>query len=497
VRLAFAVLTLVTVLRLCYGAYLPLANDECYYWQWSRHLDLSYYDQGPGIALLIRFGTELLGPSFLGVRLGTILAAFGTGLATFAVGRRWFGERTAWWALALTSVAPLYAAGSILATYDGPQVLFWALGLYGVTRAVQDDRPHWWLAVGLCLAAGILCKLTMVLFAPCVLALLLIVPAYRAHLRSPWLYGGLVLGALGLVPILLWNSQHHWMGLLHTLALGSRGRGAPPWRWLGDFLAGQLLFVGPVVWLVELAAILRLLRRRRTTGDAFLAAFTVPVLLVCIVTGLRSKMEVNWPAPLHLAGLLAVAVVFEARWHTGRLRLGIAASLAASGFLGIVAFFPGLLAVSPWSISAQTGEKLNEPYGWPILVEAVQDARAEAGRDGRPVFVSGVNYRSNSILAYYLPDRPQTQALFLGTRHDQYFVWTRPERLIGQNVVLCLDGFEQGEQIARAQALFDSLTPYRRVEIHRSGYRGAIKRWQLFIGRNFHGYDPESQVVGF
>src|SRR5437868_13557252 len=40
---------------------LDLAPDEAHYWDWSRHLDWSYYSKGPLVALLIRGSCELFG----------------------------------------------------------------------------------------------------------------------------------------------------------------------------------------------------------------------------------------------------------------------------------------------------------------------------------------------------------------------------------------------------------------------------------------------------
>ena len=41
---------------------LDLAPDEAHYWDWSRHLDWSYYSKGPLVAWLIRFSCEVVGP---------------------------------------------------------------------------------------------------------------------------------------------------------------------------------------------------------------------------------------------------------------------------------------------------------------------------------------------------------------------------------------------------------------------------------------------------
>src|SRR5438034_44296 len=84
-RLTAAVLILgAAILRLFYLACdcpLDLAPDEAHYWDWSRHLDWSYYSKGPLVAWLIRlscilFGDlsfALTGSEMLAVRLPAVL----------------------------------------------------------------------------------------------------------------------------------------------------------------------------------------------------------------------------------------------------------------------------------------------------------------------------------------------------------------------------------------------------------------------------------------
>src|SRR6266436_4065318 len=64
-RIAALLLVLTSAgLHLGYLAYqcpLNLAPDEAHYWDWSRHLDWSYYSKGPLVAYLIRAGCMLAG----------------------------------------------------------------------------------------------------------------------------------------------------------------------------------------------------------------------------------------------------------------------------------------------------------------------------------------------------------------------------------------------------------------------------------------------------
>lgn len=513
-RVALLVLGLLTLFRLVYGANLGMAQDEMYYWQWSRHPELSYYDQGPGIAYCIKLGTSLLGVTPVGVRLTNILIGAGTGWLTYLTVWRWAGRPAALWTLLLILVAPLLAAGGVLATYDGPQVFFWAAALYALTRTLQEDRVGGWYVVGVLVGLGLLCKLTMLLFAPSVLLLLLLVPRYRRWLATPHPWLAFAIALVFFLPVLIWNATHGWMGFLHTVTLGSRRRGAAPLRWFGDFLGGQAIALGPLLFLAELYAVGRLARRlvawlRSGTesepiwglsADAarFLTAFSAPTLALCLLVSLKSKMEINWPAPTHLMGLACVAVWFAHAWANGKrsARGWVAASVALSVLLTLLAFFPALPTYFGARLSAKATQKLNETYGWTPIMEYVQRARTTLEREGKPVFVSGINYRSNSALAFGLPDHPQPQALYLNSRRDQYFLWTDPTKLVGQNAVFCLDD-ENADAVALARRYFVSVEELPPVVVERPGFIGPVKKWYVYLCHDFKGYDPTAHVAGY
>ena len=506
---ALLFLAVLTLLRLWYAARTGLAEDESYYWQWSRHLALSYYDQGPGIAYLIRLGTLVLGDTPLGVRLVPILLGAGTGWFVFLSVRRWYGDRAALWTLGLLNIAPLLVVGGIIATYDGPQVFFWAAALYTLTRTVQEGRTGGWYLVGLLVGLGSLVKLTMLLFAPCVLIFLLLSPAHRRWLATPHPYLAFLLALALFSPVVVWNAQHEWMGFLHTFTLGNRTRDAKPLRWFGDFLGGQALALSPFVFLAELWVLRRPAPPAADKegaggepgppgGAAFLWAFGAPILILCMLLALRSKLEINWPAPTHLMGLAAVAVAWAAAWRSGRTaaRAGIVGALVLSGVMTLVILFPGLPSAVGVPLSAETAKKANQVYGWPEIARGVQAARESLAREGKPVFVSGVNYRVNSILAFYLPGQPRTQPLYLNSRRDQYWVWTDPRALVGQNAVFALDDVN-ADAVALARRYFASVEPQAPIVVRRPGFREPVKTWYIYKCRDFKGYDPLAHLAGY
>lgn len=517
-RAALLLLAALTLFRLAYAARLGLAEDEAYYWQWSRHPDIAYFDGGPLIAYTIRAGTRLWGDTLLGVRFFVVLLAAATGWLLFLTARRWTSERASLWALALASVAPLFAVGSVLATYDAPQVCLWAGALYALTRTLQEDRPAGWYVVGGLVGLGTLAKLPMLFFAPSALLFLLLSPPHRRHLATPHPYFAFLLALLVCAPPLaVWNARHDGLFVKHLFAVGNRTGTASSGgatavtlalrlRWMGDFWGGQILAVSPLLFVAELGALLRRGGRSEPVAAAahrFFLAFWAPLLAFCLLVALRSRQEINWPVSAHVTALMAVAAGFARAWDTKRriAQTLVAFSVGLALVLTLIVLFPAVLPLLGLRVSSQAAQKLNQTYGWPETAAQVAQARRQMEQQtGRPVFVAGISYRVNSLLAFYLPGRPQTQALFLGTRRDQYLLWTRPETLVGRDALLCL---EESDTTARALTLarrvFGSVAPApgSPVVITRPGFAGPVRVWRLYACRNFRGYDPNDYATAY
>src|SRR3954468_32904 len=100
---------------------IDLSGDEAQYWDWSRHLDLSYYSKGPLIAYLIRASCSILGDTMPGVRLPALLLAVGTSSCIYWLTLRLFrSDRLALAAFLIGGIVPMYAAGGTLMTIDPP-----------------------------------------------------------------------------------------------------------------------------------------------------------------------------------------------------------------------------------------------------------------------------------------------------------------------------------------------------------------------------------------
>src|SRR6476469_6449478 len=117
---------------------LDLAPDEAHYWDWSRHLDWSYYSKGPLVAWLIRLSCSLFGPwsaaltgsEMLAVRLPAVVCGSLLLLSLYVLTVQVFGsDRLALGVLTLGLTFPVIAAGSSLMTIDSPYTCCWGWAL--------------------------------------------------------------------------------------------------------------------------------------------------------------------------------------------------------------------------------------------------------------------------------------------------------------------------------------------------------------------------------
>lgn len=91
-RITFiSILAVLTIFRVIYVRLLPLSADEAYFWQWSRHLDLCYYEHPPITGIVIALFT-LFRDTLLTVRLAPIVLVLGTTILVYLLAKEMFKD---------------------------------------------------------------------------------------------------------------------------------------------------------------------------------------------------------------------------------------------------------------------------------------------------------------------------------------------------------------------------------------------------------------------
>jgi len=455
-RLALAALAAATAFHLAYAGLLPLSPQEAYYWTWSRHLDLSYFDHPPLLAWTIRLATGALGDGERAVRAAAALHSAIFSAFLWLAARRLFGARAALVAILAAAAVPLFSLGQVIATPDGPLLSGWAMALYFTVRALDEERPAWLLAAGAATGWALLGKYTGFLLFPQILLALALDPRGRRMLRTAWPWAGAALALALFSPVAVWNWRHAGA----SLAFQTTGRLASfslrP-ALVARFAGLQVALVSPVVLALLLEAVVTSLRRRADPAFRICAIFSAPLLLLAAAVSPFHFVKGNWLAPAYPAALLAAAALFLARRSSlarGAALAGVALAAASTVYLHLVPLVPALPFPAPDEGSA----------GWRELAARVEEERAALPAGG---FVAGCSYKVASELAYYLPGRPETHSAELaGENGLQFGVWSRPADLIGREGILVLDLRERGACARRAEVC-DPLVPLAPLTVRR------------------------------
>lgn len=438
VAVAFA---LVALLQLFFAAATPLAYDEAYYWQWSRHLAWGYYDHPPMIAYLIAAGTRLLGDHELGVRLVPWLLAMAMTWMVYWLARMHTGSVTAAaWAMVGALSIPLFAVGAMVATPDSPLMFFWGATLLLTLHALRTGALQHWLLAGAIAGLGLLSKYSMILLYPALLASLLAIPRGREALRGAGPYLAVATSLLIATPMLLWQLGRPQQGIFFQLRHGfgdSGAGGIPGLEGPGRLLGSQLGVVTPILFVLLAIAAARALRAlwverapAIAPGDRLhvseIRPFVVfPILVPLLVFGAASifaKPQPNWLAPAYITGLALLGTelarylaVSAARWRRATAIAGIALAALLSLYVHIEVLKP-LVPYKSGVLVQNSGH--DELGAW------AQDLLRAQGNPAPRIVAS--DYKLASILAFELPDHPPTYSPFERDSGSAYLEWGVP-----------------------------------------------------------------------
>ena len=306
-RNAFWLVALLTALRFATAANLPLSFDEAYFWLWSKHLAVSYYDHPPMIALAIRLGTVLFGDNEFGVRFVPLLASVAASWAVWRSASILFtNHKAAATAACFFNATLMVAADSMSATPDSLVLAAASFLMLAFVKLEDTGDGRWWLAAGLSLGAAFLMKYTAFFLTGSVALWLFFTPQGRGWLRSPWPYLGGAIALVFLIPNLIWNSEHDWISF--RFQFGRIVEGGPTFRYLAEFVGGQLTLASPFIMLLGAVGLVRETRASSKGGRfSFPAAIIWPAFVYFAVHALHDRVQGNWPSFIYPAFIIFAA----------------------------------------------------------------------------------------------------------------------------------------------------------------------------------------------
>jgi 4-amino-4-deoxy-L-arabinose transferase-like glycosyltransferase len=435
-------LLLLTGIRFWFGATLELSPDESFHFQWAQHPDVSYYRDGPGVALAILAGTSIFGPTEFGVRFLSPLFGFCTSLLVYLVGRKLGREKVAFWSVVGLNLWPLFNFESIHLTVDSLSIFWWVAALYMFWLAI-DRSPRFsifWPASGVFIGLGFLCKSENAIELVSILLFLSVVPKYRGELRRLNFYLLLVCFAPFLAPPILWNMRHDWLGLdqLTNQAL-LNALLVIRFSHLSESFFNQLALYSPLLLVGLLIALFGSIRKAfQNSKICLLLTFSWPVLLLYVILSLHQVSDPAWTAPAFVGlGILATHFWLPIASQRASVSGFCLAALILSGLQASLAMNPSLVRTIgiplPYDLEANS-----RMQGWRTIAEAIERFRADfESKLGAKVFLIGNEYQTSSMLSFYLKDKrsagPGHPPVYIPESQDiqnEYSFWPRYDEFI-------------------------------------------------------------------
>jgi 4-amino-4-deoxy-L-arabinose transferase-like glycosyltransferase/membrane-associated phospholipid phosphatase len=426
---------------------IQLSQDEAYQWVWSKHLGLSYYSKPPGIALIQFAGTHLFGDNEFGVRFFSPLFAAVLSVMVLRFFAREISARAGFWLLLIVIATPLLGIGTVLMTIDPPLVLCWTWAMIAGWRAVQPDgKTRHWLAVGLAMGVGFLCKYSILYQFVCWAIFFALWPPARAQLRKPGPWLALLLFLICTTPVIVWNWQHGWITVRHVANdAGLQSQWHLTLRYFWDFTFSELLLLNPIFLIAALWSTIGFWKFRRE-HPLWLHLFCMgaPVFLGHWLFSFHSHVLPNWIAPAVIP-MFCLMVVYWAEYR--RLAKPFLTIGLAAGFFAFAVMHQSKL------IGKITGEMLpgevdpmRRAQAWKQEAALVETEREKLQQDGKPAFIICSHYGITGLYSFYIPQaktviqsgKPLVYAMYSDKPENQFYFWPEYNYLAhrsGQNAI--------------------------------------------------------------
>jgi hypothetical protein len=334
--------------------WLPPGFDEAYYYIYTQHLDWSYFDHPPLVALTTGLGVWLTGfVSQFTIRLGSLLIYTATLYFLYRATLHLFSARAGILTVAIASTVPIFQL--VFGTFtlpDVPLMFFWSLTMWvAAYEFFPEDgfeyRPTYRLAIlGLLVGYACLGKYHGFLLGFGLVGFCLTSRQHRVALVSPWALLGLILFIITFSPVLYWNWQHDWVSFRFQ-----SNRSVPDRRYnivnaFETALFGSAYMFptfGIPLWWVGLRSswvtIKSWISAPRLPVVPFLVWVSMPVVLIFTVIGGYQQLLPSWTMPGFLAATPLLgwrASVWEER-HPKAVRRWLVGSAIAIASLMLIA----------------------------------------------------------------------------------------------------------------------------------------------------------------
>lgn len=442
--LAIAGTGFVMALKLIYLGTTELIPDEAYYWNYKEHLSIGYLDHPPMIAWVIWLGTEIFGDNEFGVRFFPYLCGLISLYFIYQLTLLLFDKTSAYISLLITSILPFTVATGFLATTDSLQIMLWSIGLYLVANIAINKSAASWLALGLCIGAGMLSKYSMALFALAVIILLCINSSLRTWWKHPVLYLSGIIAVLVFTPTIYWNANNDWSSFAFQTTRRLDRDTVSSTHYL---ILHVLILLSPAITLFLINAYknLHTLVSDKVAGSClqktyiqYFWVFTLAPLSVYLYFSLNHYPRFHWTAPIWLVAIpvLAYALSPNSNFHLKPIFTKVTLYTAAILCLA----YGGLLHYAALGLPIKLDTNITAHYFWDQTAKELHqlEQSVESATGQKPLIVGLSKWSIASALRFYDVDHQVDNIVSrnaVGRTATMFEQWTNPGEWAGKPVI--------------------------------------------------------------
>ena len=387
-------LTISVLVRGFLAAFIEFGNDEVYYWTYAMYPDWSHFDH-PGMVgwIMQIFSLNLLLHSEFALRLSSIIFMTLDTFIIYKIG-----------CLVKNKIAGFYAALLYTASFycfvitgvfimpDTPLMLFTLLAMWCFVKWTRHGTSLLW--AGFFTGLALLSKYSAGFIWVGVGLYILFYD--RKQLKNKYLYLSILISAVCMLPLLIWNMQNDFISFtFHGDRVSLFGK-LQPLDFLAE-IAGELGYNNPINYILIIIALVAFGRGKKyldETSGRLLLCFALPFIGLFWFFSLTRPILPHWSAPAFTLLLLFPASYFADKQSVSNGTTRLPKPIIATVSLLVLVLVFGTLEIKTGFIPLRFGERANSVqhygesdftttiYGWRSIKDDFQKIREAKIADG-------------------------------------------------------------------------------------------------------------------
>lgn len=383
---------IVLLLRLIMVFTMGMMPQDAYYFFYSEHLSLSYFDHPPGVAVMLWLFTKVLGTEVWSLKLIDFLVTGAMLWIQYQLATRFLPRHRSLNLIYVFGSTLIITDVSIVTTPDVPLLLCWSLALLMMYDALHKGGILRWLLAGLLAGVAFNCKYTSLVLPIGFLAFLLLSKTYRRYFFSWRSLLFVVAFCTAILPVVFWNMENDFASF--RFQSGDRVSSMLEFKLrpvyfiatVGHQMALLLPILAISIGIIFWKQIRKMWRRRRIPDDdtLFLLLFSAPLIVGFLAISWVYWVKINWLIPAYITASILVLRYLKTRWMRWQM------------WTALIANFLLMIQIVWYPINIQSDDTY---WGWEELAGAVTQLRETHPRH---FIFSHDGYKTTAMLNYYL-----------------------------------------------------------------------------------------------